>query len=320
MDIHTRYDTSDVPERDRFAYWRESVCDTYVKLGCDAEKRSGFWGLIDIARHPVLSISQVAGRAHKVDRRPRDIRSASDSFFLLSLQTAQSSRITQFGKTAILRPGDMALYTSSDPYTLELSDEFSQTVVQLPTDKLISRLPNAEMLTAKTIDGQTGIGKLVRENILAFAQHASSADPTVQSLVQDTLIDLIATGLASEQSGKLELSSPEQHVMLRVKSFIRNHLEDPNLDRNMVAAEMGMSVRRLNDIFAKEDLSIAAFIRQARLRRIADDLTDPRSACLSISEIAFRWGYSNMQNFSTTFRSHFGISPRAYRKQPGCPQ
>ncbi|MBT8154665.1 hypothetical protein KMP13_12345 [Epibacterium ulvae] len=92
----------------------------------------------------MLSISRVAGLSHTVDRRKRDIRSASDAYFLLSLQTAESSRVTQFGKTALLCPGDMALYTSTDPYSLDLSDDFSQTVVQLPAAKLIDRLPNAK--------------------------------------------------------------------------------------------------------------------------------------------------------------------------------
>ena len=128
MDIQTRYDTDDVAPADRFAYWKESVCDSYVKLGCDAENRTHFRGLIDIARHSVLSISRVAGLSHTVDRRKRDIRSASDAYFLLSLQTAESSQVTQFGKTALLRPGDMALYSSTDPYSLKLSDDFSQMV------------------------------------------------------------------------------------------------------------------------------------------------------------------------------------------------
>lgn len=313
MDLQTRYDTNDVATADRFAYWRDAVCDSYVQLGCEAENRSDFRGLIDIARHSVLSISKVAGLAHRVERRKRDISSASDAFFLLSLQTAESSSVTQFGKTALLRPGDMALYSSTDPYTLNLTDDFSQTVVQLPSTKLIDRLPNAEMLTARKIDGQSGIGKLVRDNILAFAEHVNSPNPMLQALLQDTLIDLIATGLAAGGVDKVELSSPEQHVMLRAKSFIRSNLGDPDLDRNRVAAEIGMSVRRLNDIFAKDDTSISAFIRRMRLEGVTADLRDPRFERMSISEIAFRFGFSNVQNFSTLFRSQFGETPRAYR-------
>lgn len=315
MGSQTRYDTNDVTLSDRVAYWRESVCDSYVKLGCDAGNRGNFKGMIDISRHSVLSISRVTGMAHRVDRRKRDIRAASDSFFLLSLQTTESSCVTQFGRTAVLRPGDMALYTSSDPYSLELTDDFSQTVVQLPTAKLIDRLPNAEGLAARKIDGQTGIGKLVRENILAFSEHVNTPNPMLQYLLQDTLIDLIATGLASHSDDKLELSSPEQHVMLRAESFIRNNLGDPDLDRQRVADEVKMSVRRLSDIFAKTDQSLSSYIRERRLQGVAANLRDTRFDRQTISEIAFRFGFSNMQNFSTAFRTRYGMSPRAFRNQ-----
>lgn len=313
MVLQSRYDTDDVTVSDRFAYWRESVCDSYVQLGCDTENRSSFSGVIDIARHSVLSISTVAGKAHTAERRKRDISCASDAYFLLSLQTTNTSKVTQYGKTALLQPGDMALYSSTERYKLNLSDDFSQTVVQLPAAKLIERLPNAEMLTARKISGQQGIGKLVRKNIIAFADQLRTANPMVQNLLQDTLIDLIAAGLAAHGSDKIELSSPEQHVLLRAKSFIRNNLGNPDLDRNTVATEIGMSVRRLNDIFGKQHESISVFIRRMRLERVAADLRDERFARYSISEIAFRSGFSNMQSFSTSFRGHFGDCPRTYR-------
>jgi len=153
----------------------------------------------------------------------------------------------------------------------------------------------------------------VGENILAFSEHVNTPNPMLQNLLQDTLIDLIATGLASESADKVELSSPEQHVLLRAKSFIRNNLGNPDLDRKMVADEIGMSVRRLGEIFAKEDVTLSTYIRQKRLEAVAQNLRDGRFAHQSISEIAFRHGFSNMQNFSTLFRTHNGQSPRDFR-------
>ena len=314
METIARYDTGQVAPAERFAYWHDAVCESYVRLGCDALETVDFHGSITVAHHSVLSISEVAGSAHRVERRKQDIRASNDAFFLLSLQRRSTTRITQNGNTANLRVGDMALYSSTEPYRLDLTDGFCQAVVQLPAAKLLSRLPHADMLTGLRIDGQSGIGALVRRNILAFADYADADDPTMHALVQDTLIDLIATGLAAQGAAPVALSSPERHVMLRARAFIRDNLSDPHLDRHRVAAEMGMSVRRLNEIFAKQEVSLTGLIRRERLQAVADDLRDPRLRAQTISEIAFRNGFSNLQNFSTLFRKTFGRNPRDFRQ------
>ena len=309
----THYDTSSVLVRDRFAYWREAVCDSFVQLGCETEQQHDFTGRLDIVRHSVLSVSHVTGNAHTVERRPSDIGRSKDPYFLLSLQTEKTAHISQFGNSSILHPGDMAIYTSSDPYQLHLTQGFSQTVVQLPKDRLLQRLPNAHKYAAQRIDGKSGIGRLVRENIHAFSDLVISADPTLQSLIQDMLIDLIATGLASIKGSNAELTSPEEHILLRTKSYIRTNISDPDMDRNTVAAATGMSVRRLNDIFSKEHHSLSSYIRDVRIEAVKNQLVDPRFAALSISEIAMRNGFNNFQHFSALFKGKTTQSPRAFR-------
>ena len=313
MEAKSFYDTGTVSERERFAYWREAVCDAYVHLGCETEQLQGFEGQLDIVRHSVLSISHVSGNAHSVERRKSDIGRANDPYFLLSLQTEKTSQINQFGTSSVLHPGDMAIYTSSDPYHLRLSDKFSMMVVQLPKDRLLQRLPNAHKFVAQRIDGKSGIGRLVRENIHAFSEHVHAADLTLRSLIQDTLIDLIATGLASFAGSHVELSSPEEHILLRAKSFIRANIADPDLDRNAVAVATGMSVRRLNDIFSKEHHSVSSYIRDVRIAAVKEQLSDPRFAGVTISEIAMRNGFNNFQHFSALFKAYTGQSPRAFR-------
>ncbi|MEM9629198.1 MAG: helix-turn-helix domain-containing protein [Pseudomonadota bacterium] len=308
------YDTAEVKSRDRFAFWRDAVCDSYVQLGCEADDVSGFDGRIEIARHSLLSISKVGGKAHTAERRARDIGASSEAYFLLSLQTERTARVSQFGQSTLLQPGDMALYASTDPYRLELHDDFSQMVVQLPAEMLLSRLPDAHLTVARRIDGQNAIGRLVRDSILAFTEHIDHDSPIVRSLVQETLIDLMATGLASLDGGTADLSSPERQALLRARSFIQNNIADADLDRHRVANAVGLSVRRLNAIFAEAQGSISQCIRQARLDAIKADLRDHRFDAMTIAEIAFRNGVSNMQHLSQTFKAHTGMSPRAYRR------
>ena len=308
-----RYNTSGLTSADRFAYWHDAICETYVRLGCDAQNRGDFNGSIEIERHSSIEISRITGATHSVMRRKRDIQSSSDEAFLFSLQTAKHARIGQLGNVALLAPGDMALYLTSATYQLDLTDQFSQLVVRVPVGKLLARLPNARALCGKRIDGQAQIGRLIGQNLLAFTEQFTPNNLTLNATLQDTMIDMVASGLASLTMQKVELSSPEQMTLIRAKSFIRENLDNINLNRTIVAGEIGLSVRRLGEIFSKEDQSISGFIRAQRLSQVAANLQDVRFSSLTISEIALRNGFQNFQHFSTLFRKEFGLSPREYR-------
>lgn len=312
-----RFSTTLVSGPERFSYWREAVCDAYVQLGCEAMEKQTFRGDIQLERLPNISISFVSGTAHEVHRRIRDIARSNDDYFLLSLQMNNSSLVAQGNRVAELQPGDCALYGSTDPYVLTLSDQFRQLVVQVPKRQLLSRLPNADLLTGRKISGTSEIGQLVGNSILKFARTLGQGSSVVQSFGQDVIVDLVATGLATLGGANYELSLPEQHIMLRARSFIQANLGDPDLDRNAVADAAGLSVRRLNEIFAKQGQSISSHIRETRLERAARDLSDPCHRRQSISEIAGKWGFGNFQHFSKVFRERFGISPSVHRQRAG---
>ncbi|MHA7777056.1 AraC-like ligand-binding domain-containing protein [Roseibium sp. M-1] len=319
MSRNASYSTVGIAPRDRFAYWREAVCASYVQLGCEAVAKSGFSGTLEIERHAGLSISKVSGSEHSVLRRPADIRAASDADFLVSLQMRNSARLTQSGRTSVLRAGDMAIYDSTRPYVLDLSENFTQTVLQFPRERLLARLPAAQTIGGTLIGGRSGLSRLVRDSVLAFSGHLVSGHPVsgrspLSVQLEETLIDLVATGLAAVGGAQADLSSPDRQALLRARSFIADHVRDPELDRSRVAAATGLSVRRLNGIFQGEGTSIGAEIRRQRLETVASALRDPRYAGLTISEVAISCGYANLQHFSTQFRAAFGRAPRDYRR------
>lgn len=74
-------------------------------------------------------------------------------------------------------------------------------------------------------------------------------------------------------------------------------------------------MRHLYRLFAGKGWTVTAWIRERRLEHCRSDITDPRLADWSITDIAFRWGFSDSSHFSHCFRNEFGVSPRQLRIQ-----
>ena len=130
---------------------------------------------------------------------------------------------------------------------------------------------------------------------------------------QQAIIDLVIAALAGMKPSGHQLHSHEQLILMRARAYIARHLCDPNLDREVVAQEMGLSVRRLNEIFQTEGSSIMREIIGARLSRVAADLVNRQNARRSVGEMAFAVGVTNLQSFTRSFRLRFGKTPAEYR-------
>lgn len=271
-------------------------------------------GQIELHRLSSISASIVCGTQQHVRRRRRDIARDTDASFLVSIQMSARSLITQSGRQARLLPGDLALYSSTDPYSLNMPDDFSQMVVQIPREKLVARLPNADLLTGSRVDGRSEIARLARDSISQLLDAGDRLNDIALSCLQDAVIDLIAGGLASLDNGPISLSEPDQLMLLRARAYIEDHLADAELNRETLASAMGMSVRRLSEIFQKQGQPIAATIRDMRLQKIAAEMLDPRNRHRSIGELAMKWGIYNLPQFSRAFRARFDMTPRVYRR------
>ena len=67
--------------------------------------------------------------------------------------------------------------------------------------------------------------------------------------------------------------------------------------------------------FAETPWSVCGWIRHRRLEQCRQDLADPAQERLSITHIAFRWGFNDVAHFSRSFRETYQQSPRDLRRR-----
>lgn len=306
------YSTDDVAKADRVDYWRDLICDVFVQLDCETERRSDFAGRIVNRWVGAVQLTDVWSTRQDVARSPRQIAKTSDDYFLISIQTGGNGLVRQHGREARLNPGDFALYDSTEPYELLFDGPFSQLVLQMRQPVLNDRLSNAAALTALKVDGGQGIGKVVSTFLRDLANRSGEIEHSDAPRIADNASDLIATALMSA-AGSTTVPT-ETTLLASAKSFMNERLADPDLTAGMVAAAHGISTRHLSRLFEASGESPSRWLWSRRFDRCRDALGDPAQHHRPLTDIAFAWGFNDLSHFSRGFRARYGLSPRDYRR------
>ncbi|MFH0245549.1 helix-turn-helix transcriptional regulator [Streptomyces sp. HK10] len=82
-----------------------------------------------------------------------------------------------------------------------------------------------------------------------------------------------------------------------------------------IAAAHHISLSHLHRLFRDEGSTVSAFLRDQRLRRIRQDLSDPALRRTPVHTVAARWGLTDPSAFSRAFRIAYGISPSDHRQR-----
>ena len=118
-----------------------------------------------------------------------------------------------------------------------------------------------------------------------------------------------------EQMTKIEMKSSDEILIEKVMKTINERLSDPSLNVEMLAAHVGMSRvhmhRKLKEL---TNQSARDFIRGIRLKQAGRLLSEKK---LTISEVAYATGFTNLSLFSNSFKDFYGVTPSEYRGGEG---
>lgn len=306
--------TDVVQSHRRVSYWRDAICDIFVELDCEAIRAAGeFHG--KIVNRPIadLQFSDVLSSGQRVVRSRSRIARSHNDYFLISVQTQGSGMVSQDGRVAKLCPGDFALYDSTRPYELMFDAPFSQFVARVPRSAVANRLIAPEWLTARRIDGRSGVGRIALSYLAELERQLPALDNQACGRLSDTFLDLITLALSASVQERPQMSNVRQSQLYRIQCFIEERLADPDLTPATVADAHRITVRYLNMLFAGADMSVSRWIWQRRLEKCERDLTDPRHTGRTIGEIAYSWGFNDLTHFSRAFKARYGHSPKNHR-------
>ena len=260
-------------------------------------------------------LSEIAASPHRVLRTPALISADDPKHFKLTLQVKGTGMVAQDGRQSVLRPGDLAIYDTSRPYTLEFTQDVHCLVMAFPQDAFDVPESLIRRITAVRLSGDSGIGAMISPFMRHLSENLDTLDGVAGMRILHSSLDLLTALVYAQLSEDQDHWGQSRQVeMRRLKLFIDAHLHEPDLNATTVAKGHFMSVRQLQYLFREENLTVSGYIRARRLERCRLALSDPAQYSLSILEIAQRWGFPDASHFSKVFRAAYGITPRDLRR------
>lgn len=131
----------------------------------------------------------------------------------------------------------------------------------------------------------------------------------ILSILYRMFSGIVSDGLCVTESEKIE-NDPKKPYIIKCMNYINNNLtEDISID--MIADNVGVSKAYLMRIFKiYTGGTLASFIMNLRLDEAEKDLKHG----IGISEIAYKYHFSDTAHFCNRFREKFGCSPGRYKR------
>ena len=313
--MRTMFSTDGIAERKKFGRWSEIIRDRLVPVEQSQISDEPFRGVIEAADIGSLAVSRITQGALRTEATPDTIRRhAKHDTLSLAIKLGGVSSVAQDGRQAVQRPGDIVLIERR-PAVLRSSPGSRSYLLELPRRRIEGVLGSTKLYNAMTVDAALPGASLVRTYLEELVRVHSSLTPEMAERMASIGIDLIVASFAEAMARAVPKPQQGNVIVQRAKAQIESHLGDPTLDPAAVAAAIGVSLRRLQELFQERGRCVSEWIWERRLANAAKRLADPACAHIPIGTLAYDCGFSNQAHFSRRFRARYDRSPSEFRRE-----
>lgn len=309
---------------DRSEQWRQVLSDSFVPVELLPPDSRDVSGSVSSKRAGNLFVSDVTSSAIEITRHARMIGKSGTEYLHVAVSRRGYGVLSQDGRQACMRPGEPVIYETARPFRVKFDEPWQATVLTVPRDMVAMTSNESSGLTARPLSRGSRMNDTVTRAILDMADLIDGVPAALAPRLLVDLTDLalaLVHGDARRQAQVADLTTnmnrptaPRRLVLLaQVKDYIDENLPDPALSPSIIAAANHISLRYLYALFADEPDSVSGYVRRRRLRRCAQNLSDPNLVGVTVAILARRAGFADLSGFGRAFKSTFGHSASSYR-------
>ncbi len=303
----TLYDATQLREQDRYASWLDLICRLFPRAAGRRGDDLPFMAQLDRKALCTVEVCDIKCNALRYDRTRQEQRLDGNEDFLLSLMLQGNAQLEQGGRVATQGPGDFVLYDAASPFVYDFPRPYQMLLVKIPRRSVLSRLPNAERLTAVTVGSKTPLGSLATNMMSTVMSLDLPGEAAVSAKIGASLIDILSATIEMELQSRNDLVDRQASLVKRAKDYMRARLYESELNVDSIADALYVSPRTLSRAFACEGTTIIHWLWRERLEASYTALKEGRAT--QVSEIALGCGFTSGSHFSRLFKSAYGILP-----------
>jgi AraC family transcriptional regulator, positive regulator of tynA and feaB len=129
---------------------------------------------------------------------------------------------------------------------------------------------------------------------------------------RNALMELVKGALTAQVDGSETLLAPA--LAGAARTVLAGLLTEPDLNPEMLARELHVSVRSLHRTFAGEGESVMTYVRRQRLDQALRELSNP-DARPTLTEVAARWGFSDSSHLIRACRREYDQTPMEHLRR-----
>lgn len=306
--------TDGLPERDRFPYWHEAVCQPmfHVTLARLADA-AGFRAKLDIQIAGRFTLTDLETSHGSIEKTAGDIaRGASDSVpVYLAVESSQHYQLGPHDYP--MAPGDVCIVPMDRRFHCQAGDMAFRSLL-IPHAVLSPLMAVRELTRAHHLPASAPLGALLGASLNAAASQLPLLSDELGDAVLSNFSGLVALALSTSDEGREAGRTALRAARLdAVKRHVGKHLSDPTLDPASAAAALGMSARQMHLLFHPTGDTFTQYVLRRRLEACRTTLSSPLGMNRSVADVAFGWGFNSLSVFYRAFAAAFAISPGSLR-------
>ncbi|MBX5454613.1 MAG: helix-turn-helix domain-containing protein [Acidobacteriia bacterium] len=303
------FTTDDYRPKQRYAAWREAICDVYVHVDVRATRPGEYRGFIREAKFGKVVLTDILLSEQRIQRSSRHIARLDKDCYYLQLIYSGNIDVIQRDATHRSNAARGALFCATEEYELRCKGDVRSFYLEIPRAEFAERFPKERIPVSAPINTTRGLGRIATEFCATLAAEGSKLDENARAYLGEQLMDMLALTLLSSEGDLPAAEGSVRQARLRaVQRWIEAHISDPDLSLEKIAAANGISLRYLHLLFRQSKMSASEWIWNRRLELCYDRIA--KGDGQSITAIAFEHGFNSSAHFSTLFRRKYGVPPR----------